>query len=268
MEFEKVQCQEKTCLSCQVLMPLSVFRVLKHYPSGKPKHDSRCVECRRKEARERMAALREAGVVKKWRAANRDKINALKTKYRRVRGAVDRKAAKDHRDALQAERYAASFCAHVKEFERAQKPWLKDGLSKAERYKIRYAKDLVFRQSQILKNGKRKKILKERSDGPVNVQALIQERDRCPYCFTRLHAENTAIDHMEPISKGGIHAESNLIACCKSCNNKKHAKPFNQWVNQLPVENKWHAVSELGKKMGFEVLSVALVDHTIYNVSH
>lgn len=48
-------------------------------------------------------------------------------------------------------------------------------------------------------------------------KVLIRDNYTCYYCGQEA---NTA-DHIIPISKGGISAEDNMIACCHRCNSGK-----------------------------------------------
>lgn len=67
----------------------------------------------------------------------------------------------------------------------------------------------------------------------ADVRAILNEREECPYCGIKLTEGNINLDHMEPVSKGGLHVKSNLIASCFSCNMRKRDKPFLVWMNEL-----------------------------------
>ena len=47
----------------------------------------------------------------------------------------------------------------------------------------------------------------------------VLKRDDCT-CYYCGSPANTA-DHIVPVSKGGTHEESNLVACCLACNSAK-----------------------------------------------
>ena len=52
---------------------------------------------------------------------------------------------------------------------------------------------------------------------------------RCVYCG----GVGTAIDHFNPISRGGTNAEENLVLACTPCNSsKRDSEPF-AWIRQL-----------------------------------
>tara|TARA_B100000945_G_scaffold279142_1_gene245368 strand:+ start:2806 stop:3099 length:294 start_codon:yes stop_codon:yes gene_type:complete len=52
--------------------------------------------------------------------------------------------------------------------------------------------------------------------------------NKCFYCETDTPARKLTMDHLVPLSRGGRSIKSNLVPCCKSCNNNKK--------NLLPLE--------------------------------
>lgn len=50
--------------------------------------------------------------------------------------------------------------------------------------------------------------------------AKVLLNDPCVYCG----APTEAVDHIQPLTRGGSHAWDNLTASCKSCNSRKHNK--------------------------------------------
>jgi 5-methylcytosine-specific restriction endonuclease McrA len=43
----------------------------------------------------------------------------------------------------------------------------------------------------------------------------------CPYCGGGLNESDTHLDHIYPVSKGGLSVQQNLVFVCSSCNSKK-----------------------------------------------
>jgi len=85
--------------------------------------------------------------------------------------------------------------------------------------------------------------------GPVSDEAIARERNRarelrrsqwwknqlgrgrCHYCEGAFHPGELTMDHVVPVIRGGRSSRSNVVPCCKECNNKKK--------HLLPVE--WEA---------------------------
>ena len=59
-----------------------------------------------------------------------------------------------------------------------------------------------------------------------------QEHPFCEMCFERgIIVPTEEIHHKLPLSEGGTHDRSNLIALCKSCHSTIHAKRGDYWGN-------------------------------------
>ena len=55
----------------------------------------------------------------------------------------------------------------------------------------------------------------------------------CYYCQKPLSKEEATMDHILPLVRGGTSSKSNLVVCCKPCNNSKKDKFFDEWQNEL-----------------------------------
>ncbi|MBU2512510.1 HNH endonuclease [bacterium] len=49
----------------------------------------------------------------------------------------------------------------------------------------------------------------------------LRGKGKCYYCRQRFPAKTLTMDHVIPISRGGKSTRSNIVSCCKECNNKK-----------------------------------------------
>lgn len=59
------------------------------------------------------------------------------------------------------------------------------------------------------------------------------EHPFCELCFERgIIVLTEEIHHKKPLSEGGTHDRSNLIALCKSCHSQIHAKRGDRWHDQ------------------------------------
>ena len=87
--------------------------------------------------------------------------------------------------------------------------------------------------------------------GPVSDEAIARERNRarelrrsqwwknqlgrgrCHYCRGSFHPGELTMDHVVPVIRGGRSSRSNVVPCCKECNNqKKHLLPV-EWEAYL-----------------------------------
>ena len=44
---------------------------------------------------------------------------------------------------------------------------------------------------------------------------------KCYYCRSKVHPNELTMDHVVPLSRGGLTKKTNVVTCCKECNNKK-----------------------------------------------
>ena len=59
------------------------------------------------------------------------------------------------------------------------------------------------------------------------------EHPFCELCLERgIIVETEEIHHKKPLSEGGTHDRSTLIALCKSCHSQIHAKRGDYWGNR------------------------------------
>jgi len=66
-------------------------------------------------------------------------------------------------------------------------------------------------------------------------QKLLARDPHCQYCRKPLSLEDSTLDHVIPLSKGGSSLIENLAVACGDCNNKKGNNinyRSKQWTNQ------------------------------------
>ena len=60
------------------------------------------------------------------------------------------------------------------------------------------------------------------------------EKGVCHYCGKHVGKEALTMDHVIPVARGGKSVRSNVVPCCKECNNSKRClTPAEQILNQL-----------------------------------
>lgn len=63
-----------------------------------------------------------------------------------------------------------------------------------------------------------------------------------------------SLDHLIPVSKGGLHAIHNVVVCCRSCNYAKGDKDFAVWLDELSNRQKKEATTIYKRKHGVSPL--------------
>lgn len=87
-----------------------------------------------------------------------------------------------------------------------------------------------------------KRGLQMMTDGTVRIEH-VRGASACVYCGVSLSKLNRVVDHMEPISAGGIHSASNVAQACWDCNASKGRKTWREWMNCLSPERREAAES-------------------------
>lgn len=55
----------------------------------------------------------------------------------------------------------------------------------------------------------------------------------CYWCKEKTPSENCHVDHINPLSKGGLHAIENVCISCQPCNNKKYNHGLEIWNKRI-----------------------------------
>src|SRR5581483_6786154 len=68
-------------------------------------------------------------------------------------------------------------------------------------------------------------------------RAAVYERDdyTCQYCGLRLGEEQRSIDHLVPVSRGGLDEITNYITACRSCNSRKKDIPLEEFAKRINI---------------------------------
>lgn len=185
-----------------------------------------------------------------------------KRKLRRAAGVPKRGSLQQHYlagvNARQAWRYWIKTAAPdwwLNQYYMATgKPWNDHRLSEAEKYTCRYDNDAAYREKERERvrmykyshpetvagwkdtpcNRRKWNQAAISADGTVT-KAVIRRltvEENCAYCHAPLTADNRHIDHVTPLSRGGVHSADNIVAACQSCNATKGAKKLWQWFEQ------------------------------------
>jgi 5-methylcytosine-specific restriction endonuclease McrA len=65
----------------------------------------------------------------------------------------------------------------------------------------------------------------------------------CAYCGD---SQKLSIDHVLPVSRGGLDEAGNILPACKRCNSSKNARPVEIWYRRQPffIEERWDKIKE------------------------
>jgi 5-methylcytosine-specific restriction endonuclease McrA len=106
-------------------------------------------------------------------------------------------------------------------------------------YRVRYQADPEFRAKEVARRWARKEVERQiPSDGtltPQVVRSLFAAATHCPYCTEPVHPRDKTLDHIIPVSRGGLHSSTNVIVACRSCNSIKHARTPGEWMGSAGI---------------------------------
>jgi hypothetical protein len=264
---------EFACTECKYVKRATDFPIVK----GTPRRI--CIACEKSRLRALSKKLRADGKryiqpIEKRREHMR-RLDARRKAARHARAIAEGRIPGDNAWNRGLRTTVPLHDAHVRartRFEKHQrllreKPWNDPRLSVAEKYTTRYALDQAFRDKekektrmykfshpQIVAGWKNHPANRRKwnqaaitADGTVTkqvVRALITQKD-CAWCGCAINKDNRHIDHITPISKGGAHAENNLVAACADCNKAKASKLLFQWLPVLSEKLAGHDLMPL-----------------------
>ncbi len=82
----------------------------------------------------------------------------------------------------------------------------------------------------------------------TSLKRLVKKTKDCPYCGSNLGTD-PHLDHIYPVSKGGLSIVENLVWCCSACNAVKTDKGLMQFLKErgLSIERTLSQLHSLGK---------------------
>jgi 5-methylcytosine-specific restriction endonuclease McrA len=191
--------------------------------------------------------------IREWRKNNKDKIRGYRKAAAEKKGKEYCKViypiALVERNAIDAFNWWFSKKSDeevARWYEATGKPWLNPRLTRYGKMKEKMKADerIAAKEKARLRIKKitRKKRIVVENDGTVTNDIALTAK-RCIYCGKKFSdTDKPTIDHMLPLSKGGIHSIGNIAVCCRSCNSKKRDMDFYQWVTSLGDKGKRNAI--------------------------
>jgi 5-methylcytosine-specific restriction endonuclease McrA len=214
--------ETKKCPTCKEIKDINLFYKNKYRKDG---IDSECKICKNKRTTKFRKNHKDLikSIDKKSYYKNHDKKLLSKKKY----------WAKNREKLNEKER---NFYQNNKELilERQRIYHLKHKEKRNLSCKKRYEENPM---EYILRAKERKISKRTTSDKTITVNSLkllIENQNyKCVYCSSDLRTTDKHLDHIIPISKGGIHSIKNVQWVCKDCNLSKSDNINDKWKNNI-----------------------------------
>lgn len=143
----------------------------------------------------------------KWRAANREYVNARDKRYRLEHPDIEFRKQQKYRETHREKLYL-----------------------KGKTYRTTHA-DYFLNKAR-----ERKAIRNSQSDGTVTLQYEHQlfesQHGLCAYCKADLSITGKHLDHIIPLSRGGLHTANNVHWTCPTCNMSKGDSLESEWLKK------------------------------------
>ena len=208
---------EKTCSKCKVSTPLSDFW---HDKTRKDGLFPQCKNCLR--AYRAAHSDQQKATMLAWRETHKDE----EAEYRRQYRATNKEAIKQRRKA--------AYDANPEKY-RAQTKAYAD----ANREKYRDSNRSYFQSPKghetLRRNARKRRVPKNSSTLTLTTADLVSRQGgKCYYCdkaFTK--RRKAELEHVIPLSRGGLNADDNVVAACVSCNRTKSAKAPDDYAREI-----------------------------------
>lgn len=85
---------------------------------------------------------------------------------------------------------------------------------------------------------RRARLVANQRDGtltPGAIKKMMAAASVCPYCRKKMADDQKSLDHITPLSRGGLHSRTNALICCRECNSHKRDRLPEAWAASLPV---------------------------------
>lgn len=147
-------------------------------------------------------------------------------KDKKVRLGLCRKCYKQH--------WNEQNMAHVLEYTAA---WVAEHPERRQASNRRYQQSLRGKRANLLKVRSRQARIKQAPGEGLTLaqwdQIVEEQQGRCYYCGE--HSKMT-MDHKVPLSRGGAHSPSNIVAACVTCNKRKGTQTTDEYLERLKGE--------------------------------
>ena len=74
--------------------------------------------------------------------------------------------------------------------------------------------------------------VRRRTNGYAKDWVRSNPNSKCLYCGVNLTRKNATVDHIIPVSKGGINSKVNFVICCEDCNRERGDDNFYSYLKK------------------------------------
>jgi 5-methylcytosine-specific restriction endonuclease McrA len=212
----------KTCSTCGETKAYSEFHKGKRYADGYRGQCKLCIkESSERWRRENPEKDREN--LARWYRKNREKVRERSAHWKRE----NPEKAREQRARYRQEN--PEYYQNHKEYYREYSVRYRSENQEKERER----KALWYKNNRdkVYANGRRRRARILKAAGTHTAEQWQARLDyyggKCRYCGCDGKME---VDHVIPLSKGGTNWPSNLVPACKTCNRKKGAKNFKNFI--------------------------------------
>ncbi len=200
-----------------------------------------CKECRAAYSRRYFEANRDKILAqnKVWQEANPERYNASIRRWQeanpdKVKAAHQRTVAK-HRGQINAQSRAYRW-AHIEEMREYDRQYSKANREKKRNDQRRYREQDPNRYRAYCHNYRAQKGNGGKGVSAEDIKSQYDTQSgRCFWC-SLLVGDSYHVDHVIPLSRGGLHQPDNIVIACPSCNMRKHDKlPLTEWKPPKPL---------------------------------
>ena len=191
----------KICSMCKREKPLTEYSA----------RQSRCREC-------------ASVYLKRYREVNLDRLIAKDRLYR------------SENIAKEKENHKRYYLTHREDIRAKTKKYFHDNWERIREYRSEYYKNNSHQYKA--RASRRRALIESVTIGDIGeierFYEFVREKSklRCYWCKSFVLKKDRHVDHIIPLSRGGMHSPLNLCCSCRTCNLSKHNKMPNEFSNQ------------------------------------
>jgi 5-methylcytosine-specific restriction endonuclease McrA len=134
------------------------------------------------------------------------------------------------------EQHRAHYVANREELREKSRGHLEANREKRREYQRAYLQTEAGKAAAARADAaRRSRITGQRMDRNITTRA-VAERDgwTCYLCGCEVTQRTYTMDHVIPVSRGGLHEWGNLRCACRRCNSRKGAKTLEEYRSAQP----------------------------------